>query len=91
MEFGGGEVGVGEGVEGIYVLSNNMSHDPHVPQFPTSSMCPIRPRSLQIRPAQKTPGPIPFPRLVAVAELVVVDGSIALVQRVGSICASVVC
>lgn len=91
MEFGGGEGGVGGWVEGIYVLSNDMSNDAHLAQLSTSRMRFIRPRSIQIRPAQKTPGPVPFARLVVAAELVVVDGPVCLVQRIRSIRASVVC
>jgi hypothetical protein len=50
----------------------------------------IRPRFVQVGPTQKTPGPVPFARFVALAKLVEVDRLVRLVQRIRPIGAAVV-
>ena len=71
-------------------LCYHAAHHTQASQLPTRIVRYIRPRAIQIRPAEETPRPIPFPRLMVLAELIVVDRFIRLVQRVRAIRASIV-
>lgn len=72
-------------------LRDYASTNSQLAQLPDSGMGFVRPCLVQRRPAQETPGPVPFPCLVVRRELVVVYRSVGLVQRVRAIGAPVVC
>ena len=54
-------------------------------------MCSIWLCSVEVSPSQETAGPISLPGFMIGDELIVVDGSIGLVQGVGTPGASIIC
>jgi hypothetical protein len=74
----------------VRTLCNDAPNHAHSSQLSTSSMRIVWPRLVQVGPAQKTPGPVPLARFVALAELVEVDGLVRLVQRIRPIGAAIV-
>lgn len=72
-------------------LSDDTTHDAHIPKLLYGTVSVVGPRPMQIRPAQEAPRPVSLPRLMTVEKFAVVDGSVGLVQGVGAGCAAVVC
>lgn len=75
----------------VRTLCNHASYHAHLAQVSTRAMCIVRPRPFEVRPAQETPGPVSFARLMVLAEFIEVDWLIRLVQCIRPILSSIVC
>ena len=87
----GGWDGMGwDGMAVWLTLRDDALDGAHLTQPLHCHVARVRSGSVQVRPAQETPGPVSLARFMAADELVVVDRSVRLVQGVGPRRAAVV-
>ena len=77
-------------MERVHVLRHDAADKALLPQLRNSMVCRVRLALMQAGPAQVAPRPVPLAPLVVRDKLVEVDGSVALVLRVGPVVAAVV-
>ena len=83
-------VGVDGGRTGGRTLGDDRAHNAQLPEPCDGSVSWVWPRLAHVGPAQEAPGPVPLAHLVVLAELIVVDGPVRLVQGVGALGPAVV-
>ncbi|KND92292.1 hypothetical protein TOPH_03189 [Tolypocladium ophioglossoides CBS 100239] len=91
VQLEGGYLRMSFGVEGIDILCNNSANQPQFPQVSDGVVARVGRCLVKTGPAEEAPGPVPLARLMAAEELVVVDGSVSLVDPVRAVGAPVVC
>lgn len=80
----------GEERRGGRTLCDDGADSAQLSQLLDGSMPRVRLCLAHAGPPQEAPRPVPLAHLVLLAELMVVDGPVRLVQRVGALCAAVV-